>query len=443
MNHETAFVLTHESDPQRTSKSTSLIALAITRSLGRQGVPVVRIHPNRLDRSLASKYCSAVEVSPDFYASEEDLLNFLLGLAKRYTGKRVLIPASDDCAWFVGKHHAALSQVFAVVAPSMAVMDVIIDKKSQYEQAQRLGVPIPETYFPASLEEVIKLAPTLGNFPYVIKPLVAHAWRRASMKGVSQGKKGFAVHNTQELISRYEAIAQGDKKVMVQEVIGGSDDRLLTFLSYFNSAAEPVAYCIRKKVRQFPVDFGYCTMTLSCHDPVVEEQSIKLLQGMGFHGISGVEWKVDPRSGVCKLIEINPRAVNTTAIAAACGVDLPYIAFRETLGQLDGTVTTWRDDVKWINFEQDAWAARELCRQGKLSWGEWRESIAGRKVHALYAPDDVWPFAGYFSEFLQARLARLWSGRGRIFRRREATLAGDGPHPSVAQPAQASVANPQ
>lgn len=443
MNNETAFVLTHESDPQRTSKSTSLIALAITRSLGRQGVPVVRIHPNRLDRSLASKYCSTIEVSPDFYASEEDLLNFLLGLASRYAGKRVLIPASDDCAWFVGKYHAALSRVFSVVAPSMAVMDVIIDKKSQYEQAQRLGIPIPETYFPASLDEVIKLAPTLGNFPYVIKPLVAHAWRRASMKGVSQGKKGFAVHNTQELISRYEAIAQGDKKVMVQEVIGGSDDRLLTFLSYFNREAQPVAYCIRKKVRQFPVDFGYCTLTLSCHDKVVEEQSIRLLNGLGFHGISGVEWKVDPRSGVCKLIEINPRAVNTSAIAAACGVDLIHLAFQETLGKEVAPVTTWRDDVKWINFEQDAWAARELCRQGKLTWRDWRESIAGRKVHALYAPDDIWPFAGYFAAFLQGHLARLWTERSRLFRRRGKAPVTDGHHPSVTQPAQASIANPQ
>jgi hypothetical protein len=52
----TAFVLTHESDPNRTRKSTSLIALCITQSLGRRGVPVVRVHPNRLDHTLASTY---------------------------------------------------------------------------------------------------------------------------------------------------------------------------------------------------------------------------------------------------------------------------------------------------------------------------------------------------------------------------------------------------
>lgn len=407
MNNGTAFILTHESDPGRTAKSTSLIALALTRSLGRQGVPVVRIHPNRQERSLSSRYCTQVEISPDFYASEAALLEFLLALAGRYAGIRVLIPASDDCAWFIAKHHAALSRVFAVVAPGMAVMASIIDKQNQYQCAQKLGIPIPETYFPANLEEVSRLARSIGNYPYVIKPLVAHTWRRAAMKGVSRGKKGFAVHTPEELIGRYETIAQGDKKVMIQEVIGGPDDRLYTFLSYFNLRSEAVAYCIRKKVRQFPVDFGYCTLTVSCHDEVVREQSVRLLRNLGYHGISGVEWKFDPHSGQCKLIEINPRAVNTTALASACGVDLPYIAFLDRCTGASTACTEWLDGIKWMDFEQDFWAARELHRQGKLGWRAWWHSISGRTVHSLYAADDPLPFAGYLGTFLQTRLSRL------------------------------------
>lgn len=404
----TAFVLTHESDPRRTNKSMSLIALAITRSLGRNGVRVVRVHPNGLDRSLSSKYCSKVEVSPDFYESEERLLAFLLGLQNRYEGTRLLIPASDDCAYFVSKYHGALSATFSVLAPSGSVMERILDKKKQYEQAQSLGIPIPETYFPAGIEDVSRLAPKLVNYPYVIKPLVAHTWRRAMMKKVSQGKKGFAVQNVQELISQYEAIAQGDQNVMIQEVIGGADERLFTFLSYFNAQSQPIAYCTRKKLRQLPVDFGYCTMTESCHDEIVKDQSIRLLQGFGFHGISGVEWKLDPRTKTYKLIEINPRAGNTIGIAPACGVDLPYIAFKDKIGGEISRVTEWKDGIKWIDFEQDIWAAMELHRSGKLSLGEWWRSFAGRKVHAVYASDDLRPFAGYLVGFVKAGIFQLW-----------------------------------
>ena len=404
----TVFVLTHESDPRRTNKSMSLIALAITRSLGRKGVPVVRIHPNDLDRSLYSKYCSKVEVSPDFYVSEEKLLAFLLALQNRYQGTRLLIPASDDCAYFVSKYHDALSGTFEVLAPNGPIMEIILDKKNQYERAQSLGIPIPETYFPAGIEDVTHLAAKLANYPYVIKPLVSHNWRRALMKKVSQGRKGFAVQNVEELISQYETIAQCDKNVMIQEVIGGADERLFTFLSYFNAQSQPIAYCTRKKLRQLPVDFGYCTMAESCHDEIVKDQSIRLLQSFGFHGISGVEWKLDPRTQKYKLIEINPRAVNTIGIAPACGVDLAYIAFKDKIGGGTSHVTEWLDGIKWIDFEQDIWAAKELYLSGKLSLGEWWRSFAGRKVHAVYASDDLRPFVGYLVEFMKARIILLW-----------------------------------
>ncbi|HEX6735321.1 MAG TPA: hypothetical protein VF096_10960 [Azonexus sp.] len=413
MSNDKAFILTHESDPQRRTKGTSLIALALTRSLGRQGISVVRVHPNRFDRSLDSRYCAAVEVSPDFYASETALLDFLLALPRRYGGTRVLIPGSDDCAWFVARYHAELSTAFAVAAPPGTVMETILDKQRQYETAQALGIPIPETYFPGSLEEVAQLAPGLANYPYVIKPLVAHAWRRSSMKGVSQGKKGFAVRNAEELLGRYEEIARGDRRIMIQEVIGGADERLYTFLSYFDAQSRPLGYCIRKKLRQLPLDFGYCTLTESCHDETVREQSLRLLTGLGYHGLSGVEWKCDPGSGIYKLIEVNPRAVNTTAIAAACGVDLPAIAFRDKLGLPGAPPADWRDGVKWINFEQDVWAARALNRAGKLNWRAWWQSWSGRKVDAVFALDDLKPGVGHCLGLLTARLRRRRARRAK------------------------------
>lgn len=403
-----AFVMTHESDPQRIVKSTSIIALTITRSLGRHGVPVVRIHPNRMDRSLTSKYCRHVEFSPDFYESEQDVLDFLIGMRQRYAGPAILIPASDDCAYFISKHHAVLSKSFAVMAAPWDVMRDLVDKQRQYAYAQSLGIPIPETYFPSGIAEVTQLAHVLPNYPYVIKPRVAHAWRRAAMNRVSQGKKGFAVHTPQELINKYRAIASGDQNVMVQEVIGGADDRLFTFLSYFNAQSTPLAYCVRKKIRQLPVDFGYCTLTVSCFDQAVTDQSLRLLQRLGFHGMSGVEWKLDPRTGQYKLIEINGRAVNTIGIGAACGVDLPYMAFRDMAGFTDTPVTTWEEGARWINIADDVWAARTLHQRDALSLHDWWHSITGpgRKVDAVYAADDVRPFVGYFLERFKALFVR-------------------------------------
>jgi D-aspartate ligase len=410
----TAFVLTHESDPNRKNKSTSIIALAITRSLGRQGIPVIRVHPNRLEHGLNSKYCRKIEICPDFYDSEDKLLEFLLTMQDGCASPRVLIPASDDCASFVAKYHERLEKVFLIVGPRWSVMERIVNKKSQYEQAHKLGIPIPETYFPIEEEEVKSLAKDLVNYPYVIKPLVAHQWRLASMKGISKGKKGFSVKTPEELISQYKAISQGDHNVMIQEVIGGRDELLFTYMSYFNDRSEPVAYCIRKKMRQLPSDFGYCTMTVSCFDKIVEEQSIRLLQGVGYQGIAGVEWKLDPKSRQYKLIEINARAMNTIALAPACGVDIPYIAFLDKTQKHVSPARHWQEGVKWINVVQDVWAARELNQSGLLNFWQWWRSVKGKKVDAVYASDDPRPFIGYFFDFLntlaQSVLKRLKFG---------------------------------
>jgi predicted ATP-grasp superfamily ATP-dependent carboligase len=389
-----------------------MIALALTRSLGRRGMSVIRVHPNRLDRSLSSRYCSKIEICPDFYEAEHDLVEFLLTISHRYDGARVLIPASDDCAYFVATHYQTLQQAYAIVGPSWPTMAKVLDKMSQYEQAAAIDLPIPETYRPASVGEVENLAARLQNYPYVIKPIVAHQWRLASMQAVSKGKKGFAVNTAQELIARYKEIAQLDNNVMVQEVIGGRDELLFTFLSYFDEQSRPLAYCVRKKIRQMPVDFGYCTMTVTCSDPVVVEQSIRLLKSIGYSGISGVEWKLDPRTGKYKLIEINARAVNTIGIAAACGVDIPYIAVLDKLGLKPDPVTSWRQDVKWINIVQDIWAASELSQMKRLTFRQWRASIAGKKVDAVFSLADPWPFAGYFAAFIRTVV------RGRLRRHR-------------------------
>ena len=405
----TAFVITHEPDPNRRESSMSYIALALTRSLGRQGVRVVRVHPNRLDHSLYSRYCSDVEICPDMYASEDALVTYLKQLATRYEGKRVLIPASDDCAEFLGVHQHSLEAAYEVCVASQAATQTLVNKRRQYESAQRLGIPIPETYFPESGSDVEHLAATIRNYPYIIKPLVAHTWRLASMQRVSQGRKAVLVRNAQELRDAHASMGDGFRDVMLQEVIGGRDEQLFTFLGYFGKDGTPLAYCVRRKIRQEPIDFGYCTMTVSCHDDQVVAQSLRLLRGIGFSGICGVEYKFDAVSGQYKLIEINPRPVNTIGLATACGVDIPYVAYRDLLGEGVKPVTSWQDGVKWFRAWSDLRAVRQLRGQGGPSLTEWLRSLRGPRTEAAYARDDRRPAWRFYRQTLGQYLSSKYS----------------------------------
>ncbi len=405
----TAFVLTHRSTEDPRAWCASLQALAITRSLGRRGVRVVRVHPGTRELSLASRYCWRAEHCPNVHESQPALLRFLLDLQARYPGPRVLIPASDDTAAFLGRHREALSRAFRVVAPGAETMATIIDKRRQYEAARQLGIPIPATYFPHDLAEAQALARTLNRYPYIIKPNVAHRWRLARVRSRMRtpGAKAVVVRDAAELVAEYRAIARFDRDVMVQRVVGGPDTELYGFFGYFDVASRALGYCVRRKVRQLPLGFGYCTLIESCRDDAVVAQSLRLLEGLRFQGIVGVEWKRDPDTGEPLLREVNARATNTTALPPACGVDLPWIAYADAIGERVEPLTQWRCGVKWVWLAEDVWAARSLG----LGPREWLASLRGEKVGAVYAADDPWPAlldaAGFVRTALARRLRRL------------------------------------
>ena len=409
MKKATAFVISHEPDPSRTerNKAMSIIALTLTRALGRENIDVVRVHPNLLDDSLSSRYCKAIEICPDLYQSDHALTTFLMGLSKKYSGEKVLIPASDDCSAYLAKYADSLSETFTLLNPSASTMDRVKNKRLQYELAEAAGVPIPETVFPSDNDELERTAEKLNSFPYIIKPLEAQKWRLKKFAHVANGKKAITVNTTEELLREYRRIAEYDEDVMIQEVISGDDEHLLTFLGYCSNEHKPLAYCIRSKLRQDPIDFGYCTATVSCHNDEVERYARQLLTKSAYTGIVGIEFKFDGNSKQYKLIEINTRPVNTTGLSIGCGVNLPLIAFMDAIGEEQEPVTDWEDGVIWVWLTRDASAARQLRNLGKLTYREWLRSIRGKRVRPILAKDDLRPFIQYYSRYLVHQMSKI------------------------------------
>jgi D-aspartate ligase len=79
----------------------------------------------------------------------------------------------------------------------------------------------------------------------------------------------------------------------------------------------------------------------------VVEQGLALLRSLGFQGISQLETKRDPRDGRYKLMEVNPRLWQWHSLAAACGVDLPYIAYRDLVGDPVPPARMHGDGKRW------------------------------------------------------------------------------------------------
>src|SRR5258705_7376668 len=79
----------------------------------------------------------------------------------------------------------------------------------------------------------------------------------------------------------------------------------------------------------------------------VVEHGLALLRALGFHGISQVELMRARRDGRYKLLEVNPRLWQWHSLAAACGVDLPWIAYRDLIGDPLPPARMHGDGKRW------------------------------------------------------------------------------------------------
>jgi D-aspartate ligase len=160
-----------------------------------------------------------------------------------------------------------------------------------------------------------------------------------------------------------------------------------------------------RKRRVLPPASGSASFVESMADPALTRAALRLLEGVGFRGLGGLEFKLDPRDETYKLIECNVRYGLWDALGARCGVDLATIAYRDALGLPVRPALEWATGVKWIAMERDLAAFRLYREQGLLTTADWLRSLAGDKMWAVLAWDDPRPFLSQAPRYVWSRLA--------------------------------------
>ena len=115
-------------------------------------------------------------------------------------------------------------------------------------------------------------------------------------------------------------------------MIPGDDATLWTVGSYTNAGGTALGLFCGRKLVQMPRGFGTCRVGEARWREDAVEQALTLLAALGFHGVAQTEFRLDPRDGRFKLMEVNPRLWQWHGLARACGVDLPRIAYSTCSG---------------------------------------------------------------------------------------------------------------
>jgi len=298
--------------------------LDIIRDLAANGVPLLAADANPRALGLHSRLAAGV-VCPDPQVDEEAFIGFLEQLGPRLPRRTVLFPTHDQYIWPISKHAQRLERWYRIPFSRWETMQRLHDKREQLETAQHAGVDIPRTVFVDDDDDLARGAEEIG-FPAIFKPVESLAFKTRFRRHVLE------IGSRDELLRVYDKVRDCGT-LMLQDIVPGGDEELYTLGSYLDEQSRPLAQFTGHKLRQHPPQFGHVSMAVSLWVPELAEAGLRLLHELGYHGVSQVEFKRDPRDGAYRLMEINARHWMWHSLATACGVNLSLAAYRDAIGE--------------------------------------------------------------------------------------------------------------
>jgi predicted ATP-grasp superfamily ATP-dependent carboligase len=328
----------------------------------------------------------------DLAGSEPALLARLIGIGRRLLRRGVLFATGDAEVLFLSRHRDELGRHYDFVLPPAAVVESLADKAFQYQFAAGSGIGVPPTYVPESSEDVEKIV-DVARFPCVVKPARAAAWRaRKPLDGEWRWAKVVETRTPEELRAICAWMRAHDFEPLIQERIEGDEARLYSVYAYLDRDSRPLATCVIQKRRQWPPLYGSGSYSVTCRQDRAVELALTLLGRIGYQGPANVEFKLDPDDGELKLMEVNCRFGERIGLAMAAGVDVPYVAYRDSLGEPIVPAGVFEPGVTWINSLNDGAAFVSHYRPvERLTFPQWLRDVLTARSHAYFAWDDPMP----------------------------------------------------
>jgi D-aspartate ligase len=375
----------HTSTPVVVLRSMHHGGLAITRSLGRWGVPVYNVDADAHAPSFSSRYSKGKFVWDLEGTRAEESVARLLDIGRQLGRPAILIPTTDSMAILAADNADALRERFIFQDNSARLVRSLYWKKEMHFLARDAGVPTPDLFLPQSRQDVLNY---LGgaSFPVMLK---ANDDRNLRRRGLVTK---VIVKSPAELLDWYDRLEDpGSPNLMFQEYIPGGADSIWMFNGYFDAQSECRFGVTGQKLRQCPTYTGPTSLGIVTPNPTVDQLTRHFMKAIGYQGILDIGYRYDARDGQYKVLDVNPRIGSTFRLfVGADGLDVARALYLHRTGQPvpDDTADPGR---KWMVEDRDLSASLGYFRDGRLSLRGWLRSYSGVQEMSFVASDDPLP----------------------------------------------------
>jgi len=169
-----------------------------------------------------------------------------------------------------------------------------------------------------------------------------------------------------------------------------------------NGPGHALGIFVGRKLEQYPPDFGTACLVDSRYVGSIAERGVEILKQFGYQGISEVEFLYDQKDGEFKLLDINTRVWKWIGLPIRSGIDLPWLAYADAIGQNPEPAPRQVDGIKWVYLKDYIKLRTNQQAQDPsldISQRDWIRLIAGGSdaaggiVDAVLSTDDPGPFA--------------------------------------------------
>ena len=350
-------------------------ALGIVRIYGRMGIPVIVLESTSKCIARHSKYCQRF-----FKVNEDKIEDFLLSSDFAISFFNwVIFPTNDMHVKVLSINKVRLEQNYIVSTDKWESVREFHNKKRTYQLAEKIGVPIPATFYPESNKDLVWLD---IKYPCIIKPAVMYDFYRRTRKKV------LLCRNLEELKVNY-AKALGvipAEEILIQEVIpgGGRNQYSACFLYLEGKSFLHLTAC---RMRQHPINFGnattYAEITFM---PKLIEYGERLLKAANYNGVCEVEFKLDARDNLFRLLEVNPRTWKWHSIANKANTPFLPLYYNYLIGKIIEPVNSL-EYASFCHYTTDLPVRFLLLLKGSNYWNRLVKPVE----KAIWSKSDPWP----------------------------------------------------
>jgi predicted ATP-grasp superfamily ATP-dependent carboligase len=227
-----------------------------------------------------------------------------------------IFPSFDPYVYVFSKNKPRFnSRGILIPVPDYDTVIVPLDKYETFLAAQRVGFPCPSTQIPENEKDLKQIA---GNwaFPLVVKP-----------RFTAGGRGTAIVASFDELAEKMRESWDGGIKPLVQEYIPGTEKQQFYFL--LDKRGELKVSFSPKTRRLFDRLYRNSSAASESAPPHPKSaHAASIVQAFGWWGGINLQTKVDPRDGLPKLLEINPRLGHHLWYRTALGINEPLMCLQ-------------------------------------------------------------------------------------------------------------------